>query len=278
MSENAGAPAQADHPVTEGGPLPVDMAALRRAAEATRAELSAARREAGVPDDSDWLTERVRPEYESYQAFVAELRRHCDPDQVPFIPKLCAEALGDGARTDRTLLGDQRLDEPFFHHGDLVVKGHLDVSAPFVITGSLTVEGCVEDCGPDSVVAVGGGMAASAVHTDGEMYVGGDIEAAIVYGYYNDNTLQARTIRARLVIEDEHSTIADVEAETHFDLYDFQQGYGDGVQERLRELLVDEVFSNEEDEDEEQLDRTLLFARLREGKQVFRTEEGAESD
>ncbi|MEU9761398.1 hypothetical protein AB0D98_16945 [Streptomyces sp. NPDC047987] len=275
MLENAGAPAHVGHPVTEGGPLPIDMAAVRRVAEATRARLSEACRAAGIPDDSAWLAERVRPEYESYQAFVAELRHDCDPDHVPFLPKLCAEALGDDARTNRSLIGDQEVGEPFFHHGDLIVKGHLDVMAPFVVTGSLTVDGCMEDCGPDSVVAVDGDVTARAVHTDGEMYVGGDIEARVVYGCSNDNTLQARTIRARLVIEDEHCTVAEVEAETHFDLDDFQQGYGDGVQERLRELLVDEVFSNEEDE--EMLDRTLLFARLREGEKVFRAD-GAASD
>ncbi|MFD9602597.1 hypothetical protein [Streptomyces sp. NPDC059970] len=111
-------------------------------------------------------------------------------------------------------------------------------------------------------------MTARAVHTDGEMSVCGDIEAEVVYGYYNDQTLQTGTIRARLVIEDGHCTIAAVEADTHFDLNDYQQGYGDGVREQPRELLVDEVFSNEEDE--EQLDRTLLFARLREGEPVFR--------
>ncbi|MFE4334663.1 hypothetical protein ACFRQM_36260 [Streptomyces sp. NPDC056831] len=106
------------------------------------------------------------------------------------------------------------------------------------------------------------------MHTDGKMSVGGGIEAEVVYGYDNDQTLQAGTIRTRLVIEDEHCTIAVVEADAHFDLDDYQQGYGDGVQEQLRELLVDEVFSNEEDE--EQLDRTLLFARSREGEPVFR--------
>ncbi|MER8089646.1 hypothetical protein ACFVZR_35285 [Streptomyces sp. NPDC058316] len=42
------------------------------------------------------------------------------------------------------------------------------------------------------------------------------------------------------------------------------------MQEQLRELLVDEVSGNEEDEDEEQLDRTRLFARLREGAPVLR--------
>ncbi|MFE5094249.1 hypothetical protein ACFRCI_28840 [Streptomyces sp. NPDC056638] len=69
-------------------------------------------------------------------------------------------------------------------------------------------------------------------------------------------------------MEDEHCTIATVEADTHSDLDDHQQGYGDGVQEQQRELLVDEVFSNEEDE--EPLDRTLLYALSREGEPVFR--------
>ncbi|MET9658764.1 hypothetical protein [Streptomyces sp. NPDC006510] len=212
------------------GPPPIDMAAARRVAEAMRVTLSEACRAAGVPDDSGWLTEFTRPDFDGFQDFVTGLRDDADPDHVPLIPELCARLLGDDARTDRALLGDQEIREPFFH----------------------------------------------AVHTDGEMSVGGDLGAEAVYGYYNDQTLQARTIRARPVIEDEHSTIAGVEADTHFDLDDFQQGYGEGVQERLREVLVDEVFSNEEDEEEEeQLDRTLLFARLREGQPVFRTDEGA---
>ncbi|MER5617836.1 hypothetical protein [Streptomyces sp. NPDC002215] len=259
----------------EGGPLPIDVAAARRVAEAMRVSLSQACRAAGVPDDSGWLTEYTRPDFDSFQDFVAGLRDDPDPDHVPLIPQLCGRLLGDDARTDHALTGDQEIREPFFHHGDLLVRGHLDVAAPFVVTGSLVVEGCLTDCGPDSVVAVRGDVTARAVHTDGEMSVGGDIEAEIVYGHYNDRTLQTRTIRARLVIEDEHSTIAAVEADTHFDPDDFQQGYGEGVQERLRELLVDEEFSHEEDEEEqEQLDRALLFARLREGRAVFRADDG----
>ncbi|GGV95244.1 hypothetical protein GCM10015535_62250 [Streptomyces gelaticus] len=252
-------------------PLPIDMAVARRAAEAMRAAASEACEAAGVPDTSGWLTDLVRPEFGSFQEFVTELRDDADPDHVPLIPALCARILGDGARTDRTLAGDQRVENPFFHHGDLVVQGHLDIAAPFVVTGSLTVEGCLADCGPDSVVAVGDDMTAHAVHTDGEISVGGDIAAEVVYGHYNDQTLQAATIRARLVIEDEHCTIAAVEADTHFDLDDYQQGYGEGVQERLRELLVDEVFGDEEDE--EQLDRSLLFGRMREGLPVFRADD-----
>ncbi|MFF3396384.1 ankyrin repeat domain-containing protein [Streptomyces sp. NPDC002669] len=268
--EAAGAPARVEYPAVEGGPLPIDMTAARRVAQEMHAELSEACRAAGVPDDGGRLTEFTRSEFDSYQDLLTGLRDGFDPDHVPLIPELCARTLGDEARTDRTLTGDQGIREPFFHHGNLLVKGHLDVQAPFLVTGSLTVEGCLVDCGHSSVVAVGGDVTAHGVHTDGEMSVGGVIEAEVVYGYYNDQTLRAGTIRARLVIEDEHETIATVEADTHFDLDEFQQGYGEGVQEQLRELLVDEVFGNEEGE-EEQLDQTLLFARLREGKPVFRT-------
>ncbi|MGW1410743.1 hypothetical protein [Streptomyces sp. NPDC002403] len=267
-SDRAGSRAVTDRP------LPIDMAVARRVAEAMRAAASDACTAAGVPDGSGWLTELVRPEFDSFQELVAVLRNGADPDHVPLIPELCAGILGDAARTDRTLAGDRQVDAPFFHHGDLVVRGHLDIAAPFVVTGSLTVEGCLADCGPYSVVAVGGGVTAHAVHTDGEMSVGGDIAAEVVYGHYNDHTLQAATIRARLVIEDEHCTIAAVKADTHFDLDDYQQGYGEGVQERLRELLVDEVFGDEEgEEDEEQLDRNLLFGRMREGLPVFRAKD-----
>ncbi|MEU0628054.1 hypothetical protein [Streptomyces sp. NPDC005989] len=38
--------------VVEGGPLPIDVAAARRVAEAMRVPLSEACRAAGVPDDS----------------------------------------------------------------------------------------------------------------------------------------------------------------------------------------------------------------------------------
>ena len=50
------------------------------------------------------------------------------------------------------------------------------------------------------------------MYTDGDMHVSGDIEADIVYGCYNDHTLEARTIRGRLVISDDHDVQAHVEA------------------------------------------------------------------
>ncbi|MFG3497267.1 ankyrin repeat domain-containing protein [Streptomyces sp. NPDC047928] len=273
LLQAADAPAHVSLTVVEGGPLPIDMDAIRRAAAVMRAEQAAACEAAGVPADSGSLARLVAPDFDSYQDLASELGHTCDPDLLPSVPRLCAAALGDTG-TARTLTGDQQLDAPFFHHGDLVVKGALRVVAPFVVTGSLTVDGVLADSGPDSVVAIGGGVAARGVFTDGEMYVGGDIEAEVVHGYYNDHTLQAGTIRARLVIEDEHETIASVRADLYFDVFEYQQGYGDGVQEQLRELLVDEVFAadEDEDEDEEMFDHCLLHARLSEGLPVFRSD------
>ncbi|MFE1555162.1 hypothetical protein ACFW6V_09235 [Streptomyces sp. NPDC058734] len=243
------------YPVTEGGPLPVDMAAIRMAA--------------AILDGSGGLSPLVEPDFDSYQDFVGGLGDGCDPDRLPLLPRLCVEVLGETGTT-RTLAGGHQVNAPFFHHGDLVVVGDLDVAAPFVVTGSLTVEGCLADCGPDSVVAVGRDLAARAVYTDGEMSVGGCVMAEVVYGYYNDNTLQAGSIRARLVVEDDHETIADVQADLHFDLHTYQQGYGDDIHRQLRELLVEEVFTREDGDDKEQLDRRVLFALLREGRPVFR--------
>ncbi|MFF1651682.1 hypothetical protein [Streptomyces sp. NPDC058240] len=270
-------------------PLPIDMAAIRRTVEVMRSERAATFEAAGIRDDSGWLAGLVEWDLDSYQEFVAQLRVTLDPELLGYVPEMCAKTLGDTGTT-RTLIGDQQVDTPFFHHGDLVVKGDLGVGAPFVVTGSVTVEGVVADCAPYSVVAIGGTVKARGVLTSGEMLVMGDIEADVVYGDYNDSTLHAGTIRARLVIEDDHETIATVEADLYFDLYDYQQGYGDGVQEQLRAFLVDEVFAadededadenenedEDEDEDEEMFDASQLFARLREGLPVFRADAAPE--
>ncbi|MGW1847988.1 hypothetical protein [Streptomyces sp. NPDC001966] len=82
-----------DPVVVEGGPLPIDMAAARRVAEAMRVTLSDACRAAGVADDSGWLTEYTRPDFDSFQDFVAGLRDDPDPDHVPLIPQLCGRLL-----------------------------------------------------------------------------------------------------------------------------------------------------------------------------------------
>jgi hypothetical protein len=200
MLEAAGAPAHVDYPAVPGGPLPIDMAAVRRSAG---------------HDLQRYLTQ----DYDSYQHFI------------------------DTA---------------------LTVEGNLNVLSRFVVTGDVTVAGCLLDAGPDSRIAIGGDLRATGVQTDGELHVGGELAADVVYGYYNDFTLRADVIRGRLVIEDEHAVAADVEAELHLDMETYEQGYGEGVQERLRVVLVDEVFSDD------MLDQDALFTLLCDGRSVFR--------
>jgi hypothetical protein len=251
LLQTAHAPAHVPSPVVTGGPVPIDMDATRRAAV-----------EVLTGEELSWLRSNT---FDSYQDLVKQVRHRYDLEGFRWLLRLCGKVLGDTG-TVRALRGDQDLRVPFFHHGDLVVEGHLDVVAPVVVTGSLTVQGCLVDCGPDSLVAVGGDVTAEAMGTDGGFLVLGDIAADVVYGSYNDNTLEARTIRARLVIEDDHDVAAAVEAADHFDIDTYEQGYGEGVRERLRTLLVAEVFS---EDDDGELDQEALFERLRARDPVF---------
>jgi hypothetical protein len=163
--------------------------------------------------------------------------------------------------------------EPFFHHGTLEVTGNLRVVAPFVVTGDVRVSGVMMDCGPDSAVAIGGNVQAASLHTSGELACGNiDAPDGVVYGHYNDNTLDCMRIRARVVIADEHdiqasSVVAKID---YSDLSEYRQGYGDGVLARLRKVFVDDVFQ-EADGEPATLDHHVLFARLMAGKPVYKT-------
>ena len=92
----------------------------------------------------------------------------------------------------------------------------------------------------------------------------------MVLGYYNDHILSANTLKARVVIEDDHATMASVESEHHFDIDTYSQGYGEGVPERLHALFVDEVLRKEDEEEEARLDKGELFYRISKGLPVFR--------
>jgi hypothetical protein len=195
LLQAAGAPAAVIYPVAADGPRPIDMQALRQAA-------------ADLPGDQATVHKVLQPDYSSYQELAGTLLRG-DADCFLPVLALCAAVLGPG--TAKTLDGGQ-LDEPFFHHGDLVVTGHLDVRTALLVTGSLTVDGCVTDC-----------------------------------------------------------VAATVQADDHFDLDTYEQGYGEGVQDRLRALLVGEVFTRDDDDDDEsRLDAQELFSCLRAGRPVFR--------
>ncbi|KAH8645942.1 hypothetical protein BGZ61DRAFT_542662 [Ilyonectria robusta] len=205
-----------EHSKKQRTPLHIDMDAIRRAAKELHGDSSPK----SFLEQNPTLQKLLEHTHDSYPDFIAALNRSGVPDYAPWMLELCRRALGDTCST-RTIVGAVPLCGHRFSDSRRLYGGR---------------RACLK-CG------VGGDLNAHAVHTDGEMYVKGDIEAEAVYGYYNDHTLRASTICARLVIEDEHYTEADVEADVHFDLDTYQQGYGEGVQEQLREVLVDEVFT-----------------------------------
>jgi hypothetical protein len=242
-------------------PLPIDSAALRAAVPA-----------------KDFHFEH---EVDSAQEFTTGLRSYGEPDRALGLLAALRDVVGVPPRHLR-LTGPLELGTPFFHHGDLEVDGHLSIGKPFAVTGNLTVHGVLADQDNESKVSVLGDVRCHSLYTDGEINIRGDIHARdVVYAYYNDHTLAAATIHARVVIEDDHGIMATVQAEHHFDMDTYSQGYGEGVGERLKALFIDEVFEprpphvpdEDDDEDEREPDRIddkKLFNRLYEGLPVFR--------
>ncbi len=228
-------------------PFPIDMAALRAAA----------------PDSVRDFPHEVG----SAQEFATRLHSHGDSEKSLAHLAALAEVLDAPPRHVR-LQGPLSLERPFFHHGNLEVDGSLDIGRPFAVTGNLIVHGVLRDSGNDSLINVLGDVRCHGLYTDGELNVRGDIHARdVVLGYYNDHVLSAGAIHARVVIEDEHGVNASVHAEHHFDIDTYEQGYGEGVNERLRELFVDDVFSEDADG---MLDKGEVFYRIREGLPLFR--------
>lgn len=91
--------------------------------------------------------------------------------------------------------------------GDLIVQGDLDVVANLVVTGDLIVQGTIEDCGPDSRIAVHGNLICDHLLTSGWILVGGDVRVkGFLYGEYNDDALEVLgDIEAGIILTRDHS-------------------------------------------------------------------------
>jgi hypothetical protein len=152
--------------------------------------------------------------------------------------------------------------------GTLRVERGLDVIGNLIVLGDLEVAGVIRDCGPDSRVAVAGSICTRGIHTDGDFYVGGCVTAEVVFGHYNDNSLLVGgSLRARLIVGDDHDIRAASVESPHF--FDLNRPWRRAV----AELLVDELFDVDPDGDEYSppvLDRFRLFDYLARGREVFR--------
>lgn len=253
LLERAGGQPRVRYPRSETdafAPFPIDSAALR----------------AAVPKNHFPFEHEV----DSAQELATGLHSYGEPERPLALLAALRDVLDVPPRHLR-LTGPLKLEQPFFHHGDLEVDGHLGINDAFAVTGNLTVHGVLEDNGNDSRVNVLGDVRCHALYTDGEINIRGTLHARdVVLTYYNDHTLAAGNIQARVVIEDDHGIMSTVQAEHHFDLDTYRQGYGEGVPERLKALFVDEVFKPEEEDEPARLDKGELFYCLREGLPVFR--------
>lgn len=182
---------------------PIDVAALRAAAEAALADTSDAVRQALRHQDApspDKLAQ-IATDKPSWAALAASLIHTAQAQ-----PALCTLALARLAPQTATVHeGPLRIDEPTVIAGDLHVRGDLHVYSALWVTGSLTCDGLLRDCGPDSHVAIGGDLRTIGLRASGEVFVRGNVHARIVQGSYNDNSLViGGDLETEILFEDDH--------------------------------------------------------------------------
>ncbi|RKH18799.1 hypothetical protein D7Y13_38275 [Corallococcus praedator] len=162
--------------------------------------------------------------------------------------ELARDALPSEAKTPRL----SKL--PRFVRGNLVVKGDVHVDGPLLVTGNLTVEGVLRNAGPEGLLVVGGSLRATGVDSDGEVIVGQDLEAQVVWGHGNDASVRVGGVmKAEAVIADDHDVRAKVKARHHFASGDF-----DASDASLKQVFVPKAFARGH------LKRDKLFKVLRE--------------
>ncbi|MCY1001053.1 ankyrin repeat domain-containing protein [Myxococcus sp. MISCRS1] len=141
---------------------------------------------------------------------------------------------------------------PRFVRGNLVVKGDVHLDAPLLVTGDLTVNGVLRNAGLEGLLAVGGTLRVSGLDTDGEVIVGKDVEAQVVWGHGNDASLRVGgVVKAEVVIADDHDVQAKVKAEHHY-----ANGGFDASDAALKKVFVPKAFKGRT------LDREKLFDLL----------------
>jgi cytoskeletal protein CcmA (bactofilin family) len=212
--------------------------------------------EAEHGEDNDWV--RYLKMSTSSPGDFEEIfkdRYYCFEDSMPKV-----EELANMVKTKlppHVVEGDLSLSSPLIVAGDFEVKGDFYTSSVLIVLGDFKAR-FISDCGPDSLVVVRGNVGASILWTDGEFHVAGDIVASeLVYGAYNDNVLVGATVKAPVVVQDDHAIEGDVEAEHHI-AYESQAP--------LAEVFVDGAF----DAERNKLDYGFLKEQLAAGKPVRR--------
>lgn len=166
------------------------------------------------------------------------------------------------------LAGDLAIESCQVILGDAIVSGSVQNNGALVVFGDLTIEGIYGDAAWDwSVLAVGGSVRARGLVSSGDCLIAGDVLVSdVVYGHYNDNPLLVGgTLRARILLEDQHYTRASAR--------EVQETVSRADRARLRELFVEALFDDDDDDDDNgrALSTDLLFDHLEQGLDIYRS-------
>jgi hypothetical protein len=191
---------------------------------------------------------------------------------VPYAALLVLRTLLDpSVQSETAIAGDLTMtsSEAKVIYGNATISGTVQNNGALIVLGDLTIENLYGDAAWSySLLAVGGSVRARGVLTYGDILIGGDLQVSdVTHGWYNDYTLAVGgVLRTRVLLEEHHAL-----RYTTLDAQVTARRYGDSA--RLRELFVDDLFSETEEngEIEVELDIDELFDRLEQGQSVYRT-------
>ena len=206
------------------------------------------------------------------EGLFARLINKPEPGIILYAALLVLRTLVDPATQPTTQLARERTitsDTALVIFGNATISGTVQNNGALIVFGDLTIEGIYGDeAWGYSVLAVGGSVRARGVISFGDMLIGGDLLVSeVVHGWYNDNSLLVGgTLRTRVLLKEYHHTqYAALEAQETMDIFQDIP--------RLRELFVDDLFIEKErnGEIEVEFDTGLLFERLEQGQQIYRS-------
>ena len=206
------------------------------------------------------------------EALFARLNHVPEMGIIPYAALLVLRPLVDPSSQPATAIaGDMTIavDTARVIFGNATISGSVHNAGSLIVFGDLTTEGIYSDAAWSySLLAVSGSVRARGIVSYGDMLIQHDIlTSEVVHGWYNDYSLVVGgTLRTRVLLEEYHHTHY-----TALEAQDTAHIYRDIP--HLRELFIDDLFTKAEwnGEIEVELDTDLLFDRLLQGQQVYRS-------
>jgi len=218
-----------------------------------------------MPDQEEFL----ETEFDSFGQLIKMMSRAVSSEEYLRVVDLIVASFSPESAAAREGVTTDLNAAPFFHFGDLHIDGDLVFYNTFVVTGDLSISGCLVDSYPESSLMVGGNLRARSVFSEGEINVGGKLSCSdVAYIYYNGALVRAELLQARLVIEAGPRIGSPIEGEHVFAHDDYEQGHAEGVNDQLRKILIPSLF-NGPDCDPGHLSEKNLLKHLRAGDDVF---------